>query len=793
MIRCLNCLSEYDDSELICPRCAFNSDRKAELEGRLEPGTVIAERFRLDYVIKKDGFGFTYSAFDLKEESRVAVKEYMPSGVSEREPGGKRVRFIAECEKYAQKVGEIISFADRLKKFDYYEAIPGIIDFGLENDTAYVILEADDGETIQEIVSRDGCYNYRNTVADISPVVRAVDGLHREGLVHGNITPENIMICASGKVKLTGFSLLFSDCRESSSPFIAPETVYDNALPTPAGDIFSICAVIFYMLTGKEPQVAQEGFEPYIDLSASVDLPDDAYPAVKKGLSADPDERPKDAEDILNALIGKKVFRLEKNLNMPTETQEAEGAVKTKSVNKPLLIVSVITAVLGICFIALSIKFIRVIKANNVNESSRFTAEDLRTSSAAADESPSVILPAEAKNIYLDFLRNREFTLNYKTAYAVRAKDAEMYSESEPLPPGVKDLDRARFSEYYYDIDSDGVNECILITDLDGGFEYITLYIFDIDADKNVFEGGRIVCDNGLSEDLRLCTVRAGNSSAYYFLRFTVDAFEESSVNSNSFESLYYNGRELVCVASAGADKYSEDTASGFSYTGSELTPDGDIWDPEDPYAQRSLYVYDDDRYVHSPDEYVVIDSDTFNLIWMRNVVSAYTKVLIKSAERGNTGVQVSIMFPGIELDAKDIQLERRTPGGNEVFLYTADGRPLQFIKTLSKKDFREPYKVEIYYDDARYVSCTITLDNDGNPVYSQGEPELLKVPDVIGMRRERAISAVQAEGFENVRAVNGGSRGLRGLFNMGKVERVNVAVGEYYPRDTEIIIYTSM
>ncbi len=793
MTQCLNCFFEYENEDNICPHCGCNPGSRKLPDGCLEPGTVIAERFSLGYAQKRDGFGFTYTGLDKKTGRTVTVKEYMPSESAVRDADGHKIRITGNPGEFAKKVGEIISFADRLRSFDYYEAIPRIVDFGLENDTAYIITERDEGESIQEIVEREGTYSFRNTVADITPVIRAVDGLHREGLLHGSITPGSISICSSGKVMLTDFALMFAPSPDTDSPFTAPE-IKEGGVAVPESDIFSVCAVIYYMLTGKEPAAGKENFEPYFELKNVIELPQGADTALMKGLSVNPGERQSEAEDILNALLGKKVFKLSENLDLPPETHaEPPAPKKKKTLNKPLMIISAVAAALGICFIAMSIKYLNIIRANKENTGVSGTAVTDESAAVTPGDSGGEILPAEAKNIYLDYFRDSAFTSVYRTAYAVRTKDVELYNEYEPLPPGVHNLDKARFSQYFYDIDDDGVNECLLVTDLDGGFEYITLYIFDLDEGRNVFEGGRIICNDGTIEDLRLCTARAGNSSAYYFLRFTVDAFGEEGVNNNSFEALYYDGAELICVASAGADKYLEDEAGEFAYTGAGLTPEGEIWDILNPSPQRSLYVFDDARYVESPDDYAVVDRDTFEFIWLRNVTSAYTKVLVKSAERGNSGVQVSIMFPGLELGAEDIQLERRTPSGDEVFLYTADGRPLQFVRTLSKKDLREPYTIEIYYDGRRYVSCTVTLDADGNPVYDQGETELVKLPNVMGMRRERALSEIESAGFEYARAVNGASHGLLGLFNIGKVEKVNVPVNEYYPRDTEIIIYTSM
>ena len=150
---------------------------------------------------------------------------------------------------------------------------------------------------------------------------------------------------------------------------------------------------------------------------------------------------------------------------------------------------------------------------------------------------------------------------------------------------------------------------------------------------------------------------------------------------------------------------------------------------------------------------------------------------------------QISVIFPGLELDGRDIQLERRTPSGTEIFLYTADGRPLQFIKTVDKRQLAEPYLIEIYYGENRFVSCTVTLDDEENPVYSQRDAELAKIPDVRMMRKEAGVAEIKSHGFTLVYTKTGLSHGLSGLRNVGKVEKIEPAPGEYYPKDTPVTL----
>ena len=784
-------MREYESGRTVCPFCGFDPSAPAQYEDALSPGTVIAGQYTLGIPEKRDGFGFTYIAVDNATDKRVTVREYLPRACTSRGADGKTVNVTGDAAEYSSKVSGIISEASALSVLDYFEAITKIIDCGLENNTAYVITEYLEGETVRDIIDEEGQYSFRNTVADITPVMRALSGIHRAGHIHGAITPDSIMICKNGTSRLTGYGFL-SDTDEKPEKGFAPKEQYDSGAGSKESDIYSISAVLYYMLTGNVPADSRHRDTPqddFIPLCGTADIPPDAEFAIMKGMSVNPEDRPEDAEEILNALLGKKKsFKLNEKLEEPPAPPETPEEEKPKKkLSKAVIIGAVLAAVAGIALLITAIKLLPSIKnqPETTTAVTEITDEDLSTT---APRQEVEILPAEARAKYTEYFRSTEFKERYEKVHAVRIKDIDLYLNSAELPARVRTLDNSKFNEYYYDLDNDGINECIITTDLDGSLRYVTAYIFDIDEERNVFEGGRIEYGEKDTEEIRLCSVRSGDASVYYFLRYTSSVYEDEA-DKRSFEILSYNGKDMICAASAGKPPADDNSGAAFAYTGIILSADGILWNPASPSMQMSLYPLDKECYVQAPEDYTPIDAPAFDSIWMRNVNSAEEKILIKTSSRMEAYAQVSVIFPGLELDGKDIQLERRTPQGSEIFLYTADGGPIQFVRTIDKRQLAEPYRIEIYYGENRYVSCTVTLDDEENPVYSRPDAELAKLPDVRMMRKDAGVAEIKSHGFNEVYTKTGLSHGLSGLKNVGKVEKIEPAPGDYYPVDTPVTL----
>ena len=284
--KCYSCMREYESGKTVCPFCGFDPSTPPEFKDALPAGTVIAGQFTLGVPVSKDGFGFTYIAVDNATDKKVTVREYLPASSASRADDGRTVTVTGNPSEYSAKVSGIISKASALSELDYFEAITKIIDCGLENNTAYIITEYLDGETVRDIINEEGQYSFRNTVADITPVMRALSGIHRAGQIHGRITPDSIMICKNGKVRLTGFGFLADMDKEPEEGF-APKEQYENPAGSKESDIYSISAVLYYMLTGNIPADSRRRDTPeddFVPLCGTADIPPDAEFAIMKGM-----------------------------------------------------------------------------------------------------------------------------------------------------------------------------------------------------------------------------------------------------------------------------------------------------------------------------------------------------------------------------------------------------------------------------------------------------------------------------------------------------------------------------
>ena len=87
MIRCMNCMNEYDAGEACCPHCGFVRGTPPKEIYHLYPEVVLADRYVIGTVVAYGGFGILYRAWDQKLQIMVAVKEYFPSSYVNRNPG----------------------------------------------------------------------------------------------------------------------------------------------------------------------------------------------------------------------------------------------------------------------------------------------------------------------------------------------------------------------------------------------------------------------------------------------------------------------------------------------------------------------------------------------------------------------------------------------------------------------------------------------------------------------------------------------------------------------------------
>lgn len=266
--RCMGCMEEYDARYDICPWCGYQEGIAPQQAYHITPGSMLAGRYTIGRVLGFGGFGITYIGFDEMLQKKVAVKEYMPSEFSTRMPNQQMVTVYSgdREEQFKEGLVKILEEARRLAKFASEPGIVHIYDCFEANNTAYIVMEYLDGESLKEKISRDGKMTVEEAEPIILSVLSALKKVHEAGIIHRDIAPDNIYLLKNGEVKLLDFGAArYATTKHSKSlsviikPGYAPEEQYrSRGDQGPWTDIYALAATFYKLITGITPEDAME-------------------------------------------------------------------------------------------------------------------------------------------------------------------------------------------------------------------------------------------------------------------------------------------------------------------------------------------------------------------------------------------------------------------------------------------------------------------------------------------------------------------------------------------------------
>lgn len=173
----------------------------------LPEGTVLAGQYVVEKVLGQGGFGITYGAIDHKTGERVAVKEFFPDAMASRTNHTTVSPFSGERgEHYAYGKTCFLQEAETLAQFIGNENIVRVHSYFEENGTAYFVMDFVEGISFDEYLKRQGGnIPYEEAARILIPVMDALSAVHGKGIVHRDVTPDNIYITKEGVVKLLDF------------------------------------------------------------------------------------------------------------------------------------------------------------------------------------------------------------------------------------------------------------------------------------------------------------------------------------------------------------------------------------------------------------------------------------------------------------------------------------------------------------------------------------------------------------------------------------------------------------
>ncbi|HLX45913.1 MAG TPA: serine/threonine-protein kinase [Bryobacteraceae bacterium] len=314
---CMGCM-ENDSGEPVCPKCGspFNLTSLNSLQ--LPPRTLLHDQYLLGRALGHGGFGVTYLAWDIGLATRLAVKEFMPNGVAGR--GGGMTEVIAYSDhtraEFEWGLERFLEEARTLKKFKNFPGIVSIDTAFRDNGTAYLVMEYLDGSTLEDFLKKRGGKIPIETALEIMlPVMRALSAVHAEGILHRDISPDNIYVTQSGKVKLIDFGAARNALGQKSRNLsiilkegFAPEEQYRaSGVQGPWTDVYATAGTLYHALTGRVPQSALDRqVEDKVARPSALGVAIDpgTENALMKALAVKATERFQSMEDFKAALTG---------------------------------------------------------------------------------------------------------------------------------------------------------------------------------------------------------------------------------------------------------------------------------------------------------------------------------------------------------------------------------------------------------------------------------------------------------------------------------------------------------
>lgn len=307
--RCKNCFAETKTDP--CHRCGYTKKLWSRDYTVLPCGTRLSNKYQLGGAVGNGGFGITYLAYDIKNEKIIVIKEYFPFMLAHRE----HMRVLPNNEKSANQFNlgaeRFFDEADTVSRFNGNSGIISIYDCFYANNTAYFAMEYLDGITLERYVQKYGTLCSEETLYIAEKLAMALVVLHSGQVIHRDISPDNVMLCRDGRVKLIDFGAArqWNDQENSQftvfmkTGFTPPEQYSYGNSSDERTDIYALGTLLYFALTGKTPP------DPYSRMANDNEFKQNAVGAdkglweiIRHAASVNASERYENAEQLKKAL-----------------------------------------------------------------------------------------------------------------------------------------------------------------------------------------------------------------------------------------------------------------------------------------------------------------------------------------------------------------------------------------------------------------------------------------------------------------------------------------------------------
>ena len=315
----------------------------------LKEGTVLNGEYTIKRVLGQGGFGITYEAVLDKNGESVAIKEYLPETMASRDDNtvipysgerGENFQYGKEC---------FLEEARTLSQFIGNMGIVGVKKYFEENGTAYFVMEYIQGRSFKDyLAEKGGRIPVEEAIKIFTPVMDALSAVHATGLIHRDVTPDNIYVTDKGEVRLLDFGAARYSMGDRSMSLdvvlkhgYAPKEQYTrHGRQGPYTDIYSLAATIYRSITGKMPQDALDRLEEdelTPPRALGIRMSEDQEKALLKALAVDHKNRYQSMEEFKADLVKKEPARRAEPVKKPEPVMlsDPEGAKEPVKITEP--------------------------------------------------------------------------------------------------------------------------------------------------------------------------------------------------------------------------------------------------------------------------------------------------------------------------------------------------------------------------------------------------------------------------------------------------------------------------
>lgn len=350
-------------SELLCPHClqplqgGYQGDcphcgrslQNQNPEGALPLGTQLAGRYTVGSYLSADGDGLSYRGVLNEEKRFVLIKEYFPVTLCNgRSADGALMPKEGKEVLFKTSRMDFKDLYDDLRNLTPATGLNTILDVMEENNTVYAIEESEKGMTLTHYLSlRSRTLTPAEARTLLQPVMEGVALLHKSGLIHRGICPDNILLPIDGTARLTGYGTLAlrtggSELKSQLYPgYAAPEQYSAAEFSGRYTDVYALAAVCYKLVTGQTPVAApqrkvKDSLESAHSLEAGV--PTWFSQVLASALRLDPARRMQTVPELMSALTDPNVAN--------AMFERGDNQISTRKIMGVSLIVIVVLAIL---------------------------------------------------------------------------------------------------------------------------------------------------------------------------------------------------------------------------------------------------------------------------------------------------------------------------------------------------------------------------------------------------------------------------------------------------------------